>query len=154
MLIFLRHIERVWNSTENLSSDFPYDKFRIWLATTKYTHSTASVSEWFMIYIGKIKYHFLFHSYLDFRYYPRSNEFSKLLNKSGMYRNYSLNTLMDKSRIWNIHSSLFKVSLLLEMYAGISKGYAPWVDTVLIGLSHLRIEKNLIKTNISLKSYC
>lgn len=32
-------------------------------------------------------------------YYPRSNEFSDLLSKTGMYRNYSLNTVMDKSRV-------------------------------------------------------
>lgn len=38
-----------------------------------------------------------------FRYYPRSNEFSELLAKGGMYRNYSLNTVMDKSRVQNSH---------------------------------------------------
>lgn len=34
-----------------------------------------------------------------FRYHPRSNEFSELLAKTGMYRNYSLNTVMDKSPV-------------------------------------------------------
>ncbi|XP_055301215.1 piercer of microtubule wall 2 protein [Sitodiplosis mosellana] len=33
-------------------------------------------------------------------YYPRTNEFSDLLAKTGMYRNYSLNTVMDKSRVF------------------------------------------------------
>lgn len=38
-----------------------------------------------------------------FRYHPRSNEFSELLAKTGMYRNYSLNTVMDKSPVWIIN---------------------------------------------------
>lgn len=71
----------------------------------------------------------LFHSltyiclhFLHFRYYPRSNEFSDLLIKSGMYRNYSLNTVMDKSRVWSLMfnhfietASLFTHCLLVEI---------------------------------------
>lgn len=32
-------------------------------------------------------------------YFPRSNEFSTVLAKCGMYRNYSLNTGVDKSNV-------------------------------------------------------
>lgn len=37
---------------------------------------------------------------VDFRFFPRTNEFSTLMAKCGMYRNYSLNTAMDKGGNW------------------------------------------------------
>lgn len=90
-----RFIERIRKSMEKIWSSISYIKLWIRLATTKCPHCTTSVLTVFFYFLYGLDWLINFF----FSYYPRSNDFSDLLAKSGMYRNYSLNTVMDKSRV-------------------------------------------------------
>lgn len=96
------------------------DRFQRSCKSIQYDNLSCSVMIIFRLTAGTLngygsqlkRYHPIFHTSnseygwlapnphtVPHRFYPRSAEFSELLNKTGMYRNYSLNTVLDKSRV-------------------------------------------------------